>query len=78
MSNQVKGIHIHNSCERESDSNKKLRIIKTRPSYPADKMTFEIKNVEFIRALEFNFRNDRKSDINVILEDKQRNEVNYF
>ena len=80
VSNQVKGIHINEenkNYELEFNANK-MEEIKTRPSYPADKTTFAIKNGEFIRTLEFNFRNNRKYDINVILEDNKRNEVNYF
>ena len=80
-------IHIYScneenkNCELGLNANK-MEEIKTRPIYPADRRTFAIKNEEkqdkIIRNLNFHFRPRRDYNLNVILEDKKRNEMSYI
>ena len=59
-----------------------MDVIKTRPSYPADRKTFAIKTEKIrnrkIPFISFNFNPSRRYDINFFLEDKKRKDMNYF
>ena len=58
-------------------------MIETRPSYPSDKLTFNVAGLTKDKVIKFFYLNiylilNEKYDVNVVLEDSKRNFMNSF
>ena len=68
--------------DRRGDESNLIVSIKTRPSYPADRLTLALsqdRNREkIIRSLSLRFKQRPYFDVGLVLEDKKRSVMNYF
>ena len=68
--------------DRRGDESNLIVSIKTRPSYPADRLTLALSQdrtrEKIIRSLSLRFKQRPYFDVGLVLEDKKRSVMNYF
>ena len=67
---------------RRGDGSNLMMAVKTRPSYPADRLTLALSEgrtrEKIIRSLSLSFKQRPHFDVGLVLEDKKRSVMNYF